>query len=102
MRRSEMVKILEEEFKDTDINADTFLSNLEVVYGMRPPRLPEEYCQAIMRVYCAGYTLHQWEEEIEKDEKVMESLKRRRELDAMTPEQRKELRRQSRERRSRI
>ena len=58
-------------------DADTLLKKLEAL-GMKPPRLPEEYCQAIMHIYYAGYTFNQWEEEIVKDEKVMAEVERRR------------------------
>jgi hypothetical protein len=56
--------------------AEEMLQKMESL-GMKPPRLPESYCQAIMSVYYGGYTYNQWEEEVEKDEKVMAAKKRR-------------------------
>ena len=85
MRRSDMVIKIQDMLNSgydpnhTEHQASEFLSGLEKL-GIKPPRLPEEYCQAIMSVYYAGYSFHQWEEEIEKDEQVMKALNRRREL----------------------
>lgn len=46
-------------------------------FGMAPPCVSEEDRQAIMHVYYAGYTFHQWDEDLEKDEKVMSAKQRR-------------------------
>lgn len=85
MKRSEMVQMLknivfmasQDDIHFNDIEASELLNRLEHV-GMKPPRLPEEYCQAIMTVYYAGFSFYQWEEDVEKDVQVMETLKRRR------------------------
>jgi len=58
--------------------ANRHLTFLEKELKMVPPSLPEEYCQAIMHVYQDFYTFNQWEEEIEKDTKVMAALEKRR------------------------
>ena len=47
--------------------------------GMRPPSVSEEDRQALMTVYYAGYTFNQWDEDLEKDEKVQEAKKRKQE-----------------------
>lgn len=93
MKRADMVKILEEDFKDADINADTFLTNLQIVYGMRPPRLPEMLCQSLMDVYHGGYNFHQWEEEFYLDKEAVIALNKRIEYSNLTPEERKQRRR---------
>jgi hypothetical protein len=48
---------------------------------MRPPRTTDDNAQAIMHVYYAGYTLNQWDEDVEKDEKVMEAKRQRAEAE---------------------
>lgn len=53
------------------------LEFLETELGMRPPRLPEMHCQAIMDVYYGGYTFNMWEEDFEKDPKIVEALEKR-------------------------
>lgn len=63
----------------TDEQANNFLIELQDTMGMKPPRLPEIYCQALMSVYMAGYTFYQWEEDIEKDAAVMAVVKRKQE-----------------------
>ncbi len=47
--------------------------------GMRPPSVSEEDKQAIMSVYYAGYTFNQWDEDLEKDEKIQGSKRVRQE-----------------------
>jgi len=42
-----------------------------------------------MQIYYAGYTFNQWEEEAEKDEKVMEVLRERQRRANLTPAERK-------------
>lgn len=87
MKRSEMINkigskiYLELGPRIGDLNtaqklAELLLKDMEEL-GMRPPRLPEEDCQAILSVYYAGYSLNQWEEDAVKDEKVMEAKARR-------------------------
>lgn len=46
--------------------------------GMRPPCLPDQYCQALHDVYVYP-NLNQWEEEVEQDQKVMDRVKKREE-----------------------
>lgn len=88
MKRSEAVKKLAELFEEHSNNqqykgysheglADTFLQLAEQI-GMKPPCLPEEYCQGIMSIYYAGYTFYQWDEDIQKDVAVMKAVERRR------------------------
>lgn len=84
MKRSEAVKKLEfilnamKNDKDNRIKASQIISYLECdEIGMKPPHVSEEDCQAIMDVYYAGYTFNQWDEDLEKDQKVQESKKRR-------------------------
>lgn len=71
-------EILVEQSEDMTLEeaAEDILSRLEKA-GMKPPRLPEAYCQAIMDIYIGGCSFNQWEEDIEKDEKVIESKTRR-------------------------
>jgi hypothetical protein len=82
MKRSHMIDIIAEclvepHYPDDALKeAACILKKIEK-YGMTPPRLSEEDCQAIMNVYYAGYSLHQWDEDIELDEKVQEAKKRR-------------------------
>jgi hypothetical protein len=83
-----------EEQNAGQVCAGQILNFVEGTLGLRPPRVSEEDAQAIMHVYYAGYTLNQWDEDIEKDEKVMEA-KRRREaarIERSTPEGRALLR----------
>jgi hypothetical protein len=55
---------------------ELLLNWLENEIGMKPPKLPEDYCQAIMDVYMGG-SPNKWEEDIEKDVKVQQSRARR-------------------------
>lgn len=82
-----MQSILEREFK-CQLREDCVIDYKELAFnilyfleanGMKPPTLPEEYCQAIMSIYYGGYSFNQWEEEFYKDEKVVEALTRREE-----------------------
>lgn len=81
MKRSEMVQTLTDFLENSDI--DVVYEEVEIILrfleaqGMKPPRLPEDTCQAILNVYYAGYSLNQWEEDIEKDAAVMEMKARR-------------------------
>jgi hypothetical protein len=80
MKRSEAVQLAQ---KYLDHNAGQLVGEqlvrfAESILEMKPPRLPEEDCQAIMHVYYAGYTFYQWEEDAAKDEKVQEAKDRRR------------------------
>lgn len=82
MKRSDAVsniKAIVNNMSDFDITtyaAENLLTKLEEM-GMKPPTLPEDYCQAIMHVYYGGYSFNQWEEDIEKDERIMEAYNRR-------------------------
>lgn len=81
MKRSEMKELITGLFKiaekyPNEMNAENLLSWLDEK-GMRPPRLPEDHCQALLSVYYAGYTLYQWEEDFEKDPKAVEALNKR-------------------------
>lgn len=57
--------------------------------GMKPPSVDELKRQAIVDVYYAGYTFNQWDEDFEKDEKVMEAYKRRKEFAGLSYIERK-------------
>lgn len=57
-------------------HAEILLENLEKL-GMQPPFVSKEDCDAIMSVYYGEYTLNQWDEDLEKDEKVQEMKKRK-------------------------
>lgn len=48
--------------------------------GMAPPQLDDDKCQAIMHVYYMGYTLRQWDEDFDKDSKVVEAYNYRMKL----------------------
>lgn len=81
MKRTEMIEIIDKILFEHELPllqgiSKEILGSLEAA-GMAPPTLPGDYCQAIMHVYYGGYSFHQWEEEVEKDEKVMAALKRR-------------------------
>lgn len=64
-----------------DDMAENMLKDVEDLLGMAPPRLPEDYCQAIMSVYYGGYSFNKWEDEVLKDTAVMEAYNRRRKND---------------------
>ncbi|HBI00873.1 MAG TPA: hypothetical protein DDY18_04535 [Flavobacterium sp.] len=51
--------------------------NMVEKLGMKPPSLPSDHQQAIMQVYYDGYTMNQWEEDFDKDPKVVAALQRR-------------------------
>lgn len=57
------------------ITGKTILDFLEEL-GMAPPCLPEDHCQAIMQIYYDGYSFYKWEEDFQKDPKVVEALER--------------------------
>jgi hypothetical protein len=72
---------------DPRVQAALMLDVIEKA-GMAPPTLPSDYCQAIMQVYYAGYTFHQWEESVKQDYKVMEAMRKREEIKKLTPAER--------------
>jgi len=86
MKREEMLSKIHRfltdhqiQFKYADSSQDMankFLSLMEEA-GMKPPHVSEEDAQAILHVYYGGYSLYQWDEDLEKDEKVMEMKTRR-------------------------
>jgi len=78
MKRSDALQIIKDylDVNDGKLNADQVLAIVEKL-GMAPPLLDEDKCQAIMHVYYMGYTLRQWDEDFEKDNKVVEAYKRR-------------------------
>lgn len=73
-------------------DADLLLVKLENI-GFRPPRLPEMNCQALMDVYHGGYNFHQWEEDFYLDKEAVGALNKRIEYSNLTPEERKQKRR---------
>lgn len=81
MKRPEMLEIIRQELLKTVGGdaakhlAEDILSLIEKA-GMRPPCLPDKYCQALFDVYIYP-NLNQWEEEVVKDQKVMERVKLR-------------------------
>lgn len=102
MKRSEMVDIINNQMFGGSSNPDhvnqcVALLNVIEKAGMAPPSVSEEDRQAIMHVYYMGYTFHQWDEELAKDEKVQEAKKKRAEYKALTPEERKARRQKWRE-----
>lgn len=78
MKRDEMIALL---VKDSDgkhsENTVKEILFLAEKYGMLPPSVDEDKCQAIMDIYYAGYTFNQWDEDYGKDDKVMAAYKRR-------------------------
>lgn len=56
-------------------DATAFLDELEEM-GMKPPCVDEENCQVLAQVYVYPF-YNQWDEEIEKDTKVMEAKRKR-------------------------
>ena len=100
MKRSEMVIRIAETLRLEDEVAPSMCLNVaeEVLKtieqaGMLPPRLNEDKVQAIMSIYYGGYSTHQWDEEFEKDEKVLEAYNRR----LARQKEREELRKKVRE-----
>lgn len=79
MKRKEMVEALATKLYTEDLTPaiDKWAANDLLLFlensGMKPPRLPEEDCQAIMHVYYGNYTFNQWEEDAEKDEAVQKA-----------------------------
>jgi len=104
MKRDEMIlKIMEmlvHTSEDLEEAANDILTGLEKA-GMKPPSVSEEDCQALMTVYYAGYTFNQWDEDLEKDEKVQVVKKRRAEWNSKTLEEKKAIRKANAHRRSR-
>jgi hypothetical protein len=81
MKRSEFYKkVLKNKFNTVFTTKEQVENALEVFesLGMRPPCLPDKYCQALLDVYIDP-NLNQWEEEVVKDQKVMERVKLREE-----------------------
>jgi len=74
MKRSDFIEKIRASMGGLD--AEEVLSKIESL-GMKPPCLPENHCQAIMDVYYAGYTFNKWEEDFEKDDKLVKALERR-------------------------
>jgi hypothetical protein len=72
MKRSEMVRILDQMLnaglpEEYQFNADTFLCNLEAVYGMQPPtiRIMEDcYNRTEGQM---GFDVNEWEDETNSD-----------------------------------
>jgi hypothetical protein len=86
MKRNEAVELLREivlehmncQCCDSDEKMfSTMLKEIQEKIGMEPPRLPEDECQALMRVYYSGYTFNQWDEDFEKDEEAVKAKKDR-------------------------
>lgn len=77
-----MIKLIETlldagiDWANKNTRAENLLGHLEQA-GIKPPRLSEDHCQAIMSVYMGGFSFNQWAEDFEKDEKVVEVLKKR-------------------------
>lgn len=95
LKLAEFLIELPEGTVSVEADADAILEFVEKKLVMRPPRLPDDECQAILQIYFAGYNLHQWEEDFAKDEKVMERLAGVRERNALTPQERIERRRKA-------
>lgn len=96
MKREEMVEKMNDFCMQNGIGVsrwdlDRLLAHM-IDAGMEKPRLEEMKCQAIMDVYYGGYTLNQWDEDFEKDPKIVAAFKRRESYANMTPEQRSEQR----------
>lgn len=64
---------------DRKVVAEGLLEELMKI-GMAPPLLDEEKQQAILDTYYAGFSLRQWDEDFEKDEKAVDTLQKRRAL----------------------
>jgi hypothetical protein len=79
VRRTEMLlklqEILVELPEDLERASEELLTRIEKL-GMAPPCLPSEYCQALMQVYMDP-SFNRWEEDVEKDEKIMSAVRRR-------------------------
>ena len=86
MKRDEMLELISNLPLNQDTGfclslheADVLLTQLENI-GMKPPSLAEDKCQALTRVYYAGHTYNQWDEDFEKDEKAMAAYKEQLEM----------------------
>ena len=84
MNRNEMVQKITDLIDSCNCRSSAELANqilsMQEDAGMAPPSVCEDKVQALMHVYYAGYTAHQWDENFEKDEKVMDALRRRAEV----------------------
>jgi hypothetical protein len=87
MKRDEMVEILKQSvLKHMNCECcyndfmmySSILKELEDA-GLKPPKLSQDKCQALMAVYYGGYTFNQWDEDFSKDEKAVAALERRQE-----------------------
>lgn len=86
MKRKEMSNIIQSVFARkcgamkfpcvVDELCDDILEAIEEA-GMAPPQVDVETRHAIMSVYYGGYTFHQWDEDVEQNEKVQAAKKRR-------------------------
>src|SRR5271168_2634673 len=68
--------------KFCEIAAKNMMAFFEHNLGMRPPYVGQEFANAITTVYMGG-DCYQWEENVEKDDKVMAKVRERREVAAM-------------------
>ncbi len=79
MKRSEMLLKLQEMMieapSDIEQATESILTRLEKA-GMAPPCVDDDRCQAIMRVYYDS-TFNRWDEDFDKDEKLVAAYKRR-------------------------
>lgn len=60
-------------FNDYKVVAERLLKIFEDS-GFRPPALSSDHCEAITNVYYGGYTFNMWEEDFDKDEKLVVEL----------------------------
>jgi hypothetical protein len=74
-------------FEFTMISADKLMTFLEEILGMKPPSLPSDHCQVLTQIYM-GPDYNQWEEDFDRDAQAVERLKKRIELNNMTPAER--------------
>lgn len=87
MKRTKMLDRLENIINQYRINDELTAADSEALahrildyveeLGMKPPPVDFDTQQAIMQVYYGGYSYYQWDEDVAKDEKVMDALSRR-------------------------
>lgn len=80
MKRSDMLLKLQEMLVESSPSieeaANDILTRLEKV-GMKPPALESMKCQAILDTYYEFYTFNMWDEDFEKDEKLVKAYEHR-------------------------
>jgi len=102
MKRIEMLEILKqilesecnEKFKQDSL--DRILSAIERA-GMEPPHISQDATQAAIHLYYGGFSYNQWDEDLLKDQKLQDEIKRREEWNKKSLEEKRAIRQAMRE-----